>query len=152
MRLLLLLPVAVAALLAGSHVLSLLAFTRGFLTTRVELRNRSSCSDRWVSDTKADPQGCWLPASYDKAVFVILDALRADFLFPEPSKNASSWQPALPRLREAIAEAVGAGVASAVPCMLCHATRALLYVHCLYTATKPVPGHATHHTAVSSCG
>ena len=49
-------------------------FTKGFLLTRLSLEETTSCSP-------LDPS-CSLPAQFDKAVVVIIDALRFDFVAP----------------------------------------------------------------------
>ncbi|VDN30202.1 unnamed protein product [Gongylonema pulchrum] len=70
------------AFLGISLAISLLLFQRGFLLKRVELSSRSSCSD------VATPRGaCWLPAQYDRAVIILIDALRHDFILPPTDLN-----------------------------------------------------------------
>ncbi|VDM23970.1 unnamed protein product [Toxocara canis] len=65
------------ALLALCFIISLLLFQHGFLLRRHELRTRSSCSD--VTVTRS---ACWLPARYQRAVILLVDALRYDFIAP----------------------------------------------------------------------
>lgn len=60
-------------------------FTKGFLLSRTVLENKSSCDvlpfDSTLSTGKHD-KGCWHEKSFDKAVVVIIDALRYDFTVP----------------------------------------------------------------------
>ncbi|XP_053304513.1 GPI ethanolamine phosphate transferase 3 [Spea bombifrons] len=66
--------------------LSIWLFTSGFLLMRIELNNQSSCSERPSSGSR---QGdCWLPRKFQKAVVVIVDALKYDFAKYDP-RNAS---------------------------------------------------------------
>jgi GPI ethanolamine phosphate transferase 3 subunit O len=53
--------------LAGLYI-----FTRGFLLTRLSLPDVNDC------------QTCTLPATHKRAVFLIIDALRFDFISPNP--------------------------------------------------------------------
>ncbi|MFH4979999.1 hypothetical protein AB6A40_006708 [Gnathostoma spinigerum] len=71
-----------------SYLVSLLLFQHGFLLKRVELPNRSSCSD-----VSGDRHTCWLPAQYKRAIIVLIDALRYDFLAPYNVSNI--YQPYL---------------------------------------------------------
>lgn len=59
------------------HASSLYLFTRGFLLTRLSLTNTSTC------------QTCTLPPTHSKLVFLIIDALRFDFISPEPASIPS---------------------------------------------------------------
>jgi phosphatidylinositol glycan class O len=72
------------------HAVGIYFFTKGFLLTRLVLEDKSSCDvlpfdDR--SSTKGlnvgnSEKGCWHPKTFDKAVFIIIDALRYDFTVP----------------------------------------------------------------------
>jgi phosphatidylinositol glycan class O len=66
-------------------------FTKGFLLTRMVLENKSSCDVLPFEDILAQPQtapgnkqekGCWHEKTFDKAVVIIIDALRYDFTVP----------------------------------------------------------------------
>ncbi|NP_001085798.1 phosphatidylinositol glycan anchor biosynthesis class O L homeolog [Xenopus laevis] len=63
-------------------------FTSGFLLMRIELNNQSSCSDLPNSSPQGPlqqhPGACWLPRRFDKAVIIIIDALKYDFAKYEP--------------------------------------------------------------------
>ncbi|XP_074851980.1 GPI ethanolamine phosphate transferase 3, catalytic subunit isoform X2 [Carettochelys insculpta] len=58
-------------------------FTSGFLLIRIELANRSSCSDPLAAPTRAGrgvvTGACWLPQRIPKAVLLIIDALTFEF-------------------------------------------------------------------------
>lgn len=78
------------------HVVGLFYFTSGFLLTRLVLEDKSTCSvspveatvtydvnvlSDWKGRGTVDG-GCWHPKTFDKAVVVIIDALRYDFTVP----------------------------------------------------------------------
>ncbi|XP_009683681.2 GPI ethanolamine phosphate transferase 3 isoform X3 [Struthio camelus] len=64
-------------------------FMSGFLLTRIELANSSSCSDPLTPppwDRQSLPPGsCWMPQRFSKAVLVIIDALRFEFAWFNPA-------------------------------------------------------------------
>jgi len=74
------------------HAVGILFFTSGFLLTRVVLEDTSECSSPpidvsasrtalWEGPGNVDA-GCWHPKSFDKAVVILIDALRYDFTVP----------------------------------------------------------------------
>lgn len=72
------------------HVAGIFFFTKGFLLTRMVLDNKSSCEVLPFDDSSHAPswtggnsdKGCWHQKSFDKAIVIIIDALRYDFTFP----------------------------------------------------------------------
>ncbi len=68
------------------HALGIYFFTKGFLLTRLVLDHKSECASPPIDigqkglGTYAD--GCWHPKTFDKAVIIIIDALRYDFTVP----------------------------------------------------------------------
>ncbi|KAF2672279.1 hypothetical protein BT63DRAFT_369723 [Microthyrium microscopicum] len=75
------------AILVLLHVLGLYLFTSGFLLTRMVLDDTSNCTAPPVAlESKLSlgnsQTGCWHPKSFDKAVVIIIDALRYDFTVP----------------------------------------------------------------------
>lgn len=68
-------------LLASLHGAGLFLFTRGFLLTRLALEDRNECSTILPSSGVIN-LNCTLPPTHLKMVLIIIDALRADFLFP----------------------------------------------------------------------
>lgn len=74
------------------HLVGLGYFTSGFLLTRLQLDDKSLCDvspagqeggilPAWPG--KGTPEGgCWHPKTFDKAVVVLIDALRYDFTVP----------------------------------------------------------------------
>ncbi|RAH78938.1 putative phosphoethanolamine N-methyltransferase [Aspergillus japonicus CBS 114.51] len=65
------------------HVVGIFFFTKGFLLTRMVLENKSSCDVLPLADTGVKKNdGCWHKKSFDKAVVLIIDALRYDFTVP----------------------------------------------------------------------
>ncbi|KAH9882753.1 hypothetical protein J1614_000119 [Plenodomus biglobosus] len=69
------------------HVAGIYLFTSGFLLTRLVLDHTSECAippiDAAKSYTPGDvAKGCWHPKTFDKAIVIIVDALRYDFTVP----------------------------------------------------------------------
>lgn len=55
-------------------------FTRGFLLSRLSLTNTNECD---VARSSSSPN-CVLPATHKRLVLIIIDALRFDFISPDP--------------------------------------------------------------------
>lgn len=70
------------------HLTALYLFTRGFLLTRLALPNIATCSHA----------SCSLPASHKRVVFLIIDALRFDFVTPHPPEPPSPFHHNILRL------------------------------------------------------
>lgn len=68
---------------AFTHIAGLYLFTRGFLLTRLSLSQVATCA--------AGDAPCTLPATHQKAVLLIIDSLRFDFLSPDPPRPASPF-------------------------------------------------------------
>eukprot|EP00878_Enallax_costatus_P014400 GHUV01015060.1.p1 GENE.GHUV01015060.1~~GHUV01015060.1.p1 ORF type:complete len:547 (+),score=125.93 GHUV01015060.1:308-1948(+) len=83
------------------HIAVCLVFLKGFLLTRVELPDLSQCS----------PQDCRAEVQYTKAVVLIVDALRYDFVC-ENSSNDSAYRGKLPKTLAHVATAGPAAVAT----------------------------------------
>lgn len=68
------------------HVVGIYFFTKGFLLTRLVLEDKSECTvlpfDGEEGYSRAPEEGCWHPKSFEKAVVIIIDALRYDFTVP----------------------------------------------------------------------
>lgn len=80
------------------HAIGIFLFTRGFLLTRLVLEQQSECETSPIEgavNSLADltfrrENGCWHPKTFDKAVIVVIDALRFDFTIPyEPADNTT---------------------------------------------------------------
>jgi len=63
------------------HLAGIYLFTRGFLLTRLSLSNASDCST----------QNCDVSPIHKRAVFLIIDALRFDFVTPNPPSPVSPF-------------------------------------------------------------
>ncbi|GAM25636.1 hypothetical protein SAMD00019534_088110 [Acytostelium subglobosum LB1] len=70
-------------------------FFSGFLLIRFELPMKSTCAEsplltanRFTNASHSPDTGCWMPFTYKRAVIVIIDALRFDFLAPQPPDTA----------------------------------------------------------------
>ena len=62
------------------HAIGIYFFTKGFLLTRLVLDHKSNCSQPSIA---LEQHGsCWYPKQFDKAVIIIIDALRYDFTVP----------------------------------------------------------------------
>jgi hypothetical protein len=94
------------ACLAVLHVIVSCVFLKGFLLTRLELPDVASCTDQggpWcnsarqstiASSEQTDVAGSLPP--YSKAVLLIVDALRYDFVCEAPNATAP-WKGRMPR-------------------------------------------------------
>ncbi|KAK5120084.1 hypothetical protein LTR85_006565 [Meristemomyces frigidus] len=81
------LVVAFFVLLLVFHALGIYLFCSGFLLSRLVLQDRSECAIPPVElhngyTAGSVDRGCWHPKSFDKAVVIIVDALRYDFTVP----------------------------------------------------------------------
>lgn len=88
------------------HAIGIYFFTRGFLLTRLVLDHKSHCTalpPESNIETKHDSSnGCWHPKKFDKAVVLIIDALRYDFTIPfessQPTESPSYYHNSIPVL------------------------------------------------------
>lgn len=78
------------------HAAGIFLFTKGFLLTRLVLEDHSTCHEppieprtRFIGQGTPEA-GCWHPKTFDKAVVVIIDALRYDFTIPFNSSDRFS--------------------------------------------------------------
>uniref|UniRef100_A0A5F9DM96 GPI ethanolamine phosphate transferase 3, catalytic subunit n=1 Tax=Oryctolagus cuniculus TaxID=9986 RepID=A0A5F9DM96_RABIT len=78
-------------------------FTSGFLLTRLELTNHSSCQEPpgpgslpWGH--RGQPGACWMAAQFSRVVLVLIDALRFDFAQPQRSHGSGEPPASLPFL------------------------------------------------------
>lgn len=68
------------------HCVGIWFFTRGFLLTRLVLERESECSvspEGIVDGSAGGESGCWHGKKFEKAVVVVIDALRYDFTVPQ---------------------------------------------------------------------
>ena len=78
-----------------THVAGIYFFTKGFLLTRLVLDERSTCTEPPIAITPTyngvgtHEAGCWHPKTFDKAIVIIVDALRYDFTVPITDSNGS---------------------------------------------------------------
>ena len=63
------------------HLAGIYLFTRGFLLTRLSLPDYTTCSD----------QKCMLEPLHKRAIFLIIDSLRFDFVTPDPPNPPSRY-------------------------------------------------------------
>ncbi|CAF9911580.1 MAG: mannose-ethanolamine phosphotransferase gpi13 [Heterodermia speciosa] len=73
------------------HALGIYFFTKGFLLTRLVLDSHSKCASSPIEfeqqGLRNSSSGCWHPKTFDKAVIIIIDALRYDFTVPVGSEH-----------------------------------------------------------------
>ncbi|GAA5922902.1 mannose-ethanolamine phosphotransferase GPI13 [Sporobolomyces koalae] len=74
------------ALLASLHGAGLYLFTSGFLLNRQTLAQVNECNP--IADSGNLDASCSLPPTHSKLVFLVVDALRADFVLPVNATNA----------------------------------------------------------------
>lgn len=112
-------PAPLLGLLTLLHVLAALIFSRGFLLTRVELPDVSSCPGPACATQQAP--------LYDRAVILIVDALRFDFV----CENTTAEKPhagLFPRTMQLVGDAVRGVVGSQGHWSSPHAVRFLAVV------------------------
>ena len=63
------------------HLAGIYLYTRGFLLTRLALSEKAECADG----------SCTLPPTHKRAIVLIIDALRFDFISPNPPLPASPY-------------------------------------------------------------
>ncbi|KAI4870944.1 hypothetical protein F4820DRAFT_150050 [Hypoxylon rubiginosum] len=96
------------------HIVGILLFTSGFLLTRLVLDDRSECDNppiapllEWEASGTVEG-GCWHPKTFNKAVIVLIDALRYDFTVPvEDESRAEVFHNAFPFLYESSIQSPG---------------------------------------------
>jgi len=67
---------------SAAHLIGILFFAKGFLLTRLVLDNKSECATLPSGERASERAGCWHPKTFERAVIVIIDALRYDFTVP----------------------------------------------------------------------
>ena len=75
------------------HVVGIYFFTKGFLSTRLILNEKSSCEISPIDlperlTVHSTQEGCWYPKKFERAVVIVIDALRYDFVVPFVPTNA----------------------------------------------------------------
>lgn len=79
-------------------------FTKGFLLTRLVLDEKSECALPPIKtphyNGSSFEDGCWYPKTFDKAIIIIIDALRYDFAIPFHDGTAQHFHNALTVLYE----------------------------------------------------
>ena len=74
------------------YIFGSLIFTKGFLLKRVVVNKNSSCHvdfAKYNNDVHGE-EGCWLHRRFNKAIIIIIDALRFDFMAPSMDPSADS--------------------------------------------------------------
>ena len=66
-----------------TYIVGLLIFTKGFLLVRTMIHQNNSCVVEFAAradDLHGGHTGCWAHARFKRAIVIIVDALRYDFL------------------------------------------------------------------------
>lgn len=79
------LSVLVLGLLTFLHSTALYIFSQGFLLSRVTLVDRSVCDPSSQLTSPAIAPSCMVEPSHSKAIIILIDALRYDFILPHSS-------------------------------------------------------------------
>lgn len=77
--------VLIFSILFFIYVVGSLIFTKGFLLSRIVVDKNSSCQvdfAEYADEPAHGKAGCWLHRRFDRAIIIIIDALRFDFLKP----------------------------------------------------------------------
>ena len=72
------------------HLVGITFFAKGFLLTRLVLDDRSECQVLPNGTRTTSSTGCWHPKQFEKAVIILIDALRYDFTVPFQPDDAQS--------------------------------------------------------------
>ena len=93
------------------HTIGIYFFTKGFLLTRLVLDFKSECAappfDLGRQSPRTYTDGCWHPKVFDKAVIIIIDALRYDFTVPSSGDAHHHFHNALTVLDETARQSPG---------------------------------------------
>ncbi|KAL2426513.1 GPI ethanolamine phosphate transferase 3 [Exophiala dermatitidis] len=68
--------------LTAVHIIGIVFFAKGFLLTRLVLDNKSECGILPDGQPSQISDRCWHPKTFDRAVILVVDALRYDFTIP----------------------------------------------------------------------
>lgn len=74
------------------HIIGILFFAKGFLLSRLVLDNKSECGILPYGEPSKETNGCWHPKTFDRAVIIIIDALRYDFTIPSHRSSSEPQQ------------------------------------------------------------
>ncbi|RDA91925.1 hypothetical protein CP533_1299 [Ophiocordyceps camponoti-saundersi (nom. inval.)] len=89
------------------HVGTIWLFASGFLLTRLVLEEKSDCGSPPTDGGKLASldveRGCWHPKTFDRAVVIVIDALRYDFTVPTNASLPRQFHNALPFLHASAA-------------------------------------------------
>ncbi|KAF2097511.1 hypothetical protein NA57DRAFT_41610 [Rhizodiscina lignyota] len=97
--------IAFFCLLLFLQLLGVYLFASGFLLTRLVLDHKSKCDvppvplDQSTSLSTSE-HGCWHPKTFDRAVIILIDALRYDFTVPYLSSDPHHYHNTLKILHE----------------------------------------------------
>ncbi|CAH1797316.1 unnamed protein product, partial [Owenia fusiformis] len=83
-----------------SYAFGICLFTTGFLLKRIVVEKNSSCKVDFSSHNDVSKNGsCWMAQSYSKAVLIVIDALRFDFMKYNASLQLNSLLPYQNRMK-----------------------------------------------------
>eukprot|EP00924_Labyrinthula_sp_SR-Ha-C_P009236 snap_masked-scaffold_2-processed-gene-17.21-mRNA-1 protein AED:0.08 eAED:0.08 QI:0/0/0/1/1/1/2/0/853 len=85
------------------HIFTLYFFNKGFFLSRVELVNKSSCTELpYLFSVESHREECWFgKKTHDKAILILIDALRYDFI-TRVETNQEIYHNNLPIIQETL--------------------------------------------------
>ncbi|KAK3601443.1 hypothetical protein CHS0354_033569 [Potamilus streckersoni] len=89
------------------YIASVLIFTKGFLLKRVAIDNNSSCNvDFARSEEHGETGGCWMHSTHQRAIIVIIDALKFEFMVhhSDRMKNELPYVNKLPEIHNLLTQ------------------------------------------------
>lgn len=69
--------------LVGTYAIGIIIFTRGFLLMRTSMHENSTCTEDFgvrADDHNHGYSGCWMHARFKRAIIIVIDALKYDFI------------------------------------------------------------------------
>lgn len=96
--------------LLSIHCCGFFLFTKGFFLTRYEVDTKSQCHsspsplplDLFTQHSQEEDKWCWQPNKYSKAILIIIDALRFEYLAPHHTSEKNHMWDHLPRINLAL--------------------------------------------------
>lgn len=75
--------------ITGFYGVAVFIFTRGFLLQKVVILQQNECEVNFADMSSTNEADCWMDSRFERAVLIVIDGLRYDFLAP----NSTSPNP-----------------------------------------------------------